>query len=56
MWAAVFVARNDRRSNDHPMVEEKQKLHFYVDAKRYKTEKSSLTGAEIKTIARVTPT
>ena len=35
---------------------EQKKYHFFVDAKRYETEKSSLTGAEIKTISGVTPT
>jgi Multiubiquitin len=38
------------------MAEEKKQYAFYVDAKRYETEKSSLTGAEIKAIAGVTPT
>ena len=38
------------------MSESPKKYHFYVDAKRYETEKSSLTGAEIKAIAAVTPT
>lgn len=37
--------------NDHARI-----FHFFVDAKRYETEKSSLTGAEIKAIAGVTPT
>lgn len=36
--------------------EKKKVYHFYVDAKRYETEKSSLTGIEIKTISGVTPT
>lgn len=36
--------------------ESKQKYHFFVDAKRYETDKSSLTGAEIKAMAGVTPT
>jgi Multiubiquitin len=35
---------------------EHEKFRFYVDAKPYETEKSSLTGAEIKGIATVTPT
>jgi hypothetical protein len=38
------------------MTDEIKKYHFYVDSKRYETEKSSLTGAEIKSIAGVTPT
>jgi hypothetical protein len=38
------------------MNEQPKKFHFFVDAKRYETEKSSLTGAEIKAIASVTPT
>jgi hypothetical protein len=38
------------------MSEEKKKYPFYVDAKRYETEKPSLTGAEIKALAVVTPT
>jgi hypothetical protein len=40
--------------NEQP--EHSKEHHFYVDAKRYETEKSSLTGAEIKAIAGVTPT
>jgi CRISPR/Cas system-associated protein Cas7 (RAMP superfamily) len=31
-----------------------KKYHFFVDAKRYESEKSSLTGADIKAIAVVT--
>jgi hypothetical protein len=31
-------------------------FHFFVDAKRFETEKSSLTGSEIKAIAGVNPT
>jgi hypothetical protein len=41
---------------NEPSKEHPKKYHFYVDAKRYETEKSSLTGAEIKAIAAVTPT
>ena len=41
--------------NEHEQKHEKH-YHFFVDAKRYETEKSSLTGAEIKAIAGVTPT
>lgn len=37
--------------NEHP-----KRFHFFVDAKRYETDKPSLTGAEIKAIAGVTPT
>jgi hypothetical protein len=33
-----------------------QEFHFYVDAKLYETDKSSLTGAQIKAIAQITPT
>lgn len=33
-----------------------RQYHFFVDAKKYETEHSSLTGADIKTIAGVTPT
>jgi hypothetical protein len=33
-----------------------QEFHFFVDAKKYETAKSSLTGAEIKQIASVEPT
>ncbi|HUZ93347.1 MAG TPA: multiubiquitin domain-containing protein [Edaphobacter sp.] len=36
--------------------EQKKIYHFFVDAKRYETDKSSLTGAEIKAIASITPT
>lgn len=32
------------------------KHHFFVDTKKYETEKSSMTGAEIKTQANVNPT
>jgi len=38
------------------MEEHEKKYHFFVDAKRYETVKSSLTGAEIKAIAGVTDT
>jgi hypothetical protein len=38
------------------MDEHPKYYHLFVDAKRYETEKSSLTGAEIKTLAGVTPT
>jgi hypothetical protein len=38
------------------MSEHEKEFHFFVDAKRYETEKSSLTGLEIKTIASITPT
>jgi hypothetical protein len=38
------------------MAEHPKKFHFFVDARRYETDKSSLTGAEIKAIAGVTPT
>ena len=38
------------------MNEHTKEHHFYVDAKRYETEKSSLTGAEIKAAAGVTAT
>jgi len=36
--------------------DKKPKLnHFFVDSKKYETEKNSLTGAEIKAIASVPP-
>jgi hypothetical protein len=36
--------------------EHKQKLnHFFVDAKKYETAQTALTGAEIKAIAAVAP-
>jgi hypothetical protein len=38
------------------MTEHAKQYHFFVDAKRYETEKSSLTGAEIKAFAGVTAT
>jgi hypothetical protein len=38
------------------MSEHPKEHNFYVDAKRYETDKSSLTGAEIKAIAGVTLT
>jgi len=38
------------------MPEEAKSVHvFFVDAKRYETAKTSLTGAEIKAIANVAP-
>jgi hypothetical protein len=38
------------------MPEETKSLHpFFVDAKRYETAKTALTGAEIKAIANVDP-
>lgn len=33
-----------------------KQYHFFVDAKKYETEHSSLTGADIKKEAGVTPT
>jgi Multiubiquitin len=41
---------------NEPSKEHPKEYHFYVDAKRYETDKSSLTGAEIKAKAGVTPT
>ena len=38
------------------MAEHEKKHPFFVDAKRYETEHSSLTGAAIKNLAGVTPT
>lgn len=38
------------------MDEHEKKHHFFVDAKRFETEMSSLTGAEIKAKAEVTAT
>jgi hypothetical protein len=46
---------SEHDSSEHEREHEKR-YHFFVDAKRYETEKSSLTGTEIKTIAGVTPT
>jgi hypothetical protein len=38
------------------MSEAEKSLHpFFVDAKRYETAKTALTGAEIKVIANVAP-
>lgn len=38
------------------MTEAEKSLHpFFVDAKRYETAKTALTGAEIKAIAQVAP-
>lgn len=45
--------------HDKPEKSEHQKpkqYHFFVDAKKYETEHSSLTGADIKRIAGVTAT
>ncbi|MBD8900358.1 multiubiquitin domain-containing protein [Rhodanobacter sp. DHG33] len=36
--------------------EHKKEYEFFVDAKKYHTEKATLTGAEIKAIADVSPT
>jgi hypothetical protein len=38
------------------MSEHDKEHHFFVDAKKYETDKPSLTGAEIKAIAGVTAT
>jgi hypothetical protein len=38
------------------MSEHEKEYHFYVDAKRHETDQSTLTGAQIKAIAAVTPT
>ena len=37
------------------MEEGKHEYHFFVDAKKYETSKTALTGAEIKQIAGVLP-
>lgn len=34
---------------------DKSKYHFFVDSKKYETDKASLTGAEIKAIAAFDP-
>ena len=36
--------------------EERKEFPFYVDAKRYQTDKESLNGADIKRIAGIDPT
>lgn len=36
--------------------ERKEHYEFFVDAKKYETSDRSLTGAQIKTMAGVTPT
>lgn len=41
----------NEQSNEH-----KTQYHFFVDAKRYEYDHSSITGAEIKRVADVTPT
>jgi hypothetical protein len=41
---------SDHEEKPHP-----EHNHFYVDAKRYDTDKASLSGAEIKVIAHVDP-
>jgi len=38
------------------MNENLKKFHFFVDAKKFETDKHSLDGAEIKSIAGVNPT
>jgi hypothetical protein len=38
------------------MSEHQKRYHFFVDAKRYESERSTLTGADIKKEAEVTPT
>jgi hypothetical protein len=41
---------------EHQMPEADKSVHpFFVDAKRYETAKTALTGAEIKAIANVAP-
>jgi hypothetical protein len=37
------------------MTEGQKQNHFFVDAKRFETPQTALTGAEIKTIAAVAP-
>jgi hypothetical protein len=41
----------DEHSKDH-----EKRYHFFVDAKRYEYDHSSITGAEIKNVAGVTAT
>lgn len=36
--------------------EDKKQYHFFVDAKPFKYDHASITGAEIKRVAGVTPT
>jgi hypothetical protein len=37
------------------MSEHPKKYHFFVDGKKYETDQSSLTGADIKNVASVNP-
>jgi hypothetical protein len=46
---------SEHESHEHGQ-EQKKRYHLFVDAKRYETEKSSLTGVEIKAMAGITPT
>lgn len=43
---------NNKNQGNH----EKKQYHFFVDAKKYEYENSSITGADIKRIAEVIPT
>ena len=36
--------------------EHKKSYELFVDAKKYETDKASLTGTEIKALAEITPT
>lgn len=46
---------SEHESNKHEQ-DPRKDYHFFVDAKRYETEKSTLTGSDIKMIAGVTQT
>jgi hypothetical protein len=49
-------ARSDMSEHESTESKHSKQFHFFVDANRYETDKSSLTGAEIKQISGVTPT
>jgi len=38
------------------MMDDRKRQVLFIDAKRYETDKLSLTGAEIKALAGITPT
>ena len=42
--------------SEHEEKKPHPKYHFFVDAKRYETDETALTGAQIKAIAAVDPT
>jgi hypothetical protein len=57
LFCYIYKLEGTVTEQAHEEGREHKKLYaFFVDAKRYETEKESLNGAEIKTIAVITPT